>query len=80
MNERIHTILTTGLLVAAVLTLSACGEKPQSLGGVKSDAAPHTGVGASKYADPSWKAGDKTAWEQQLRVRAQGQNDYAKTN
>ena len=74
------TLITTGLVLAAALALSACGEKPQSLGGVKSDAAPYAGVGASKYAVPGWKAGDKTAWEQQLRARAQGQNDYAKSN
>ena len=26
-----------------------------------------------------WKAGDRASWEEQLRSRAQGQNDYAKT-
>jgi hypothetical protein len=64
----------------AVVMLGACSEKPQSLGGIKSDAAPHTGVGASQYAVPGWKAGDKTAWEQQLRARSQGQNDYSRAN
>lgn len=73
-------ITTIGFVLVASLALSACGERPQSLGGVKNDAAPHAGVGASGYAVPGWKAGDKTAWQQQLRVRAQGQNDYAKTN
>jgi hypothetical protein len=74
------TTLNIGFVLASVIALSACGEKPQSLGGVKSDAAPHAGVGTSQYAIPGWKAGDKTAWEQQLRARAQGQNDYAKSN
>lgn len=66
---------------AAVMVLSACGEKPQGLGGVKQDAAPFSGTGESKFAEPGWKAGDKASWEQHLRTRAQnGQNDYARTN
>jgi hypothetical protein len=73
---------TTMTLIAALalLGLTACGDKPQGLGGIKSDAAPHSGVGASQYAVPGWKQGDKTAWEQQLRARSLGQNDYAKAN
>jgi hypothetical protein len=73
------TIMTL-LAALALTTLTACGDKPQSLGGIKSDAAPHTGVGASQYAVPGWKQGDKTAWEQQLRARSLGQNDYARAN
>ena len=68
------------LIVAAAFALAACGEKPQSMGGVKQDAAPHTGTGDSKFAQPGWKAGDKTSWEQQLRTRAQNQNDYSRAN
>jgi hypothetical protein len=64
----------------SLLSLTACGEKPQSLGGAKQDAAPYTGTGKA-YAEPSWKAGDKASWESQLRTRAQnGQNDYTKVN
>jgi major membrane immunogen (membrane-anchored lipoprotein) len=66
--------------LASLVLLGACGEKPQTLGGVKSDAAPYTGVGESQYVAPGWKAGDKTAWEQQLRARSQGQNDYSRAN
>lgn len=68
------------LVFAALIMLGACSEKPQGLGGVKSDAAPHTGVGSSQYVAPGWKAGDKTAWEQQLRMRSQSQNDYSRAN
>ena len=31
---------------------------------------------------PSWvekKSGDKTSWEEQMRIRAQAQDEYAKT-
>ena len=65
--------------VAAALCLSACGDKPQSAGGVKGDVAPYKGVD-NKYAAPGWKAGDKNSWEQALKVRTQTiQNEYTRT-
>ena len=40
-----------------------------------------TGAAPAAFVNGSWKAGDKTSWEQALRARAQeGQNDYAKSN
>jgi len=74
------SLLSMAMLVT--LGLSACMEKPQTLG-TKTDAAPFTGTGdaPAAYVNGGWKAGDKTSWEQALRTRAQaGQNDYAKTN
>lgn len=72
------TFTSLGLL-AAVLALSACSEKPQEMGGTRSDAAPYTGVGQSQYQLPGWKSGDKGSWEQQLKARAQyGMNDYTR--
>ena len=65
--------------VAAVAALSACGDKPQSMGGVKGDVAPYQGVD-NKFAAPGWKAGDKTSWEQALKARTQNtQNEYSRT-
>ena len=65
--------------VAALAVLSACGDKPQSMGGVKSDVAPYQGVD-NKFAAPGWKAGDKTSWEQALKARTQNtQNEYSRT-
>ena len=67
------------VLISAIVLLSACGDKPQSAGGVKSDVAPYQGVD-NKFAAPGWKAGDKTSWEQALRARTQNtQNEYSKT-
>jgi hypothetical protein len=68
------------LAMVCLVMVTACSEKTQGMGGISSDAAPYTGVGASQYAVPGWKARDKTAWEQQLRVRSLGQNDYARAN
>ncbi len=63
----------------AVAVLSACGDRPQSMGGVKGDVAPYQGVD-NKFAAPGWKAGDKTSWEQALKARAQNtQNEYSRT-
>lgn len=67
------------VLTLTVTALSACGEKPQTLGsGVKSDGAAYQGV-QNQFAAPGWKAGDKTSWEQGLKARAQNsQNEYNK--
>ena len=65
--------------IAVTLFLTACGDKPQSAGGVKGDVAPYQGVN-NKYAEPGWKAGDKNSWEQALKVRTQNiQNEYTRT-
>jgi len=68
------------VLLAASLALGACGEKPQGMGGVKSDTAPHAGVGSSQYVAPGWQAGDANGWAQQLKARTQyGQNEYTRS-
>lgn len=72
-------MMRLALITAAALGLAACGDKPQTAAGVKSDVPAFqsvTGPG-SAYNAPDWKAGDKTAWEQQLKTRLQnGQNEY----
>lgn len=58
--------------------LSACGEKPQSIGGVKGGVAAYQGAD-NKFVAPGWKVGDKTSWEQALKARMQNsQNEYSK--
>ncbi len=75
-------LLTLGGLLCAAFALSACGEKPQQLGGgIKSDRPAHQGVGQSPYAQPGWQAGDANGWTQHLRARAQyGQNEYSRAS
>lgn len=64
------------LLTVITMGLAACGEKPQTAAGVRSDVPAFQGT-SNAYNAPGWKAGDKTAWEQQLKTRAQvGQNEY----
>jgi hypothetical protein len=68
------------ILIAALATLAACTEKPQTLSsGVKLDAAAFQGTGMA-FTVPGWKPGDKTSWEQEMKTRTQNQNDYTKVN
>ena len=65
------------LTLAGVVGLSACGEKPQTLGS-QNDATAYSGV-SNAFVAPGWQAGDKNSWEQQLRARGQyGMNDHAR--
>jgi hypothetical protein len=65
--------------VAVLVGLSGCGESAQPLGAAKKDAAAFTGTPVSANHSGTWKAGDKTAWEQQIRTRTQnGQNEYTR--
>jgi hypothetical protein len=69
---------TALLLLGAAVALAACGEKTS--GAVKKSDVPafQGSTGASAYSANGWKAGDQTAWDQQLRTRAQGQNEYSR--
>jgi hypothetical protein len=72
-----HTTVWAVAVLAGALV--GCGEKPQTAQGTrKSDTAAFQG-GEARYAAPGWTTGDKASWEQQLRTRAQAQNEYART-
>ncbi|MEZ7847191.1 MAG: hypothetical protein QMB14_07535 [Polaromonas sp.] len=69
-------MIRTVLTLAAVVSLAACGETPQTGTGAKRDTAAFQGT-SNPYTAPGWKAGDKTAWELHLKSRLQnGQNEY----
>ena len=66
------------LMAAAAVLLTACGAKPDpSQVSRKLDQKPSAGADVA-YAAPGWKAGDATSWDQQVRTRAQAQNEYAR--
>lgn len=72
-------MMRLAIATAALMALAACGEKPQTAAGVKSDAPAFQGAD-NKFVAPGWKPGDKTSWEQGLKARAQNtQNEYSKT-
>jgi hypothetical protein len=61
--------------LAAVMLLSACAEKTQTAGTRKVDTAPWAGA-QTAYAAPGWQAGNQASWEEQMKIRSQGQNEY----
>lgn len=63
------------ILGAAVLALAACGEKPQELASGKKPDVPAWEGANNPYVAPGWKAGDKKAWEAQMKERNAGQNE-----
>ena len=69
---------TALLLSCAALALVACGEKTS--GAVKKSDTPafQGSTAQAAYSAGGWKAGDQSAWEQQLRTRLQGQNEYVR--
>lgn len=76
MKRLVHTTLAVAVALTA---LTACGERPQTGAGIRSDAPSYAGTG-SNFMQSGWKAGDKAAWEAQLKARQQyGQNEYTRT-
>jgi major membrane immunogen (membrane-anchored lipoprotein) len=68
------------MLVALSALLSACGEKAQTMGTARQDAAAFNGTNKA-FVAPGWKQGDKTSWESHLKARGQNsQNEYTKVN
>ena len=74
MRRRIACVLAV-LLAGA---LWGCSEKPQTAAGHKPDAEPWQGAQAA-YTVPGWKRDDQASWEQQIRKRNQGQNEYSRS-
>jgi predicted secreted protein len=66
-----------GLMIAAAAT--ACSEKPQTVtaSSKKSDGKAWDAA-RNAYVVDGWKSGDQAGWEQQMRLRAQGQNEYSR--
>ena len=81
-----RAVVMLGALASGALLLAACGEKPQTNAeGVKYDAVPWSGTGTKAntgtvFTAPGWKVGDKASWEQQIKTRSNGQNEYTRTN
>jgi len=77
--KRLGMLVSTAAALAAMTILAACGEKPQTLGAARTDAAPFQGTD-NAFAASGWTKGDKASWEQGLKARMQNsQNEYTKT-
>ena len=71
---------TMAVAVMAALTLGGCGDKPQEIGQSsvkKADAKAWDMAQTSSVAD-GWKSGDQASWEEQMRKRAQGQDEKSR--
>lgn len=81
MKQSIRTLTLIVVTVLAASTLTACGDRQQSAATPSKDATPYSGTGVAPFTVSGWKAGDKAAWEQQLKARMQNsQNEYSKVN
>ncbi len=67
-------------IALVAVAVAGCGEKPQTATTKKTDAKGYE-LSASTHVAEGWKAGgDKSAWDAQLRARAQrGQDEYPRS-
>jgi hypothetical protein len=75
-----RSIALLAFVAAACMGMSACGEKEQvaaAKGERRVDAKGYSGA-AAEYTEPGWKAGDEASWQQQLKQRAQAQNEHVR--
>lgn len=61
--------------LVAALVLVGCTERPQTASTRKLDEKPWQGA-APAYTLPGWKTGDRASWDEEMRQRAQAQNEY----
>ena len=66
--------MKTAAMLALVLVLAACSEKPQQFGG--NDRSPAWDGTKNGFAVSGWTAGDPAAWQAQMNARAQDQNEF----
>ena len=66
------------IVVGLAVMLCACTEAPQTATARKADDKPWDNA-STAYMVPGYKPGDRAAWEQQIKQRIQGQDEYART-
>jgi len=78
--NRSGSVLVGAVALAAAVLLTGCEKAQVSQPGKrKPDVAAYQGTD-NAFADTSWKRGDSAAWEEQLRKRSQGQNEYSRAS
>jgi len=77
-----RTPIALAAALATALLLPACGERSQAEPAAlkKADAKASTGAPNEPkiYTASGWTAGDDASWQNQIRGRTQGQNEYAR--
>lgn len=64
--------------VALAASLMACGEKPQTAGTLHGEKSHAWNGPATGFTAPGFKPSDQAAWDEQIKQRNRGQNDYAR--
>ncbi|MEF7617242.1 hypothetical protein V4F39_25245 [Aquincola sp. MAHUQ-54] len=77
MRARTHRWASPALL-ALCAALAACTEQPQVAGTHRAHEQAWQGSRQPGFNASGWKASDQAAWEQQIRSRTQGQNEYSR--
>ena len=68
-------------MAVLALTQVACTEKPQTLNATQKKIDTPSWKGADNpFVASGWKEGDQASWEEQIKKRAMGQNEYLRTN
>ena len=73
------TMLRAAFVVAAGALLAACGGPAATETGARKTGAPAYQGAQNPFVAEGWKPGDEASWEQQMRNRAQAQNEYSRT-
>ena len=72
-------LASIGALLGAILLNAACGETVQTIPSAtarKADSAAWQ-IKDNGFIAPGWTPGDQQSWNEQLKKRAQAQNDFA---
>lgn len=69
-------------MILPALLIVGCGERDQSktAGSTNRGDSPAWQGAKNGFPAQGWTAGDKAAWEAQMRTRSQTQNEYGKVN
>ncbi|MGM9489933.1 hypothetical protein [Ideonella sp. YS5] len=77
-----RALISLAVVVAIALLLPACKEHSQAEPAAmkKADAKAYTGAAGEPkvYTATGWTAGDDASWQNQIRGRTQGQNEYVR--
>jgi hypothetical protein len=65
-------------LAPIVLLLAACGDPGNRPPGARAPDQKTWQGAAEPYVAPGWTPGDAQSWDEQMRKRVQGQNEYTR--
>ena len=70
--------MTRWLLALAAVALAGCSDPGNRPPGEKAPDTKSFQAPKSAFVAPGWTSGDERSWDEQLRRRAQNQNEYTR--